>query len=191
MGDEQRPIYTVGHSTHESGHLTGLLKAAGVEEVWDVRTQPHSKWNPQHNRENLAHALQQAGIRHRWEPRMGGRPENPAHYDPDGHVRYDLIAASPQYQEALGELLTTAETATVAVLCSEENPNGCHRSLLVVRTLLRSGVTAEQIIHLRGDGSRQQHEPPGADTLFSGGGWDELDPPPWRSTHPVRRHAAS
>lgn len=44
---DQLTIYTVGHSTRPLAELVALLKGAGVRQLVDVRTGPHSRTNPQ------------------------------------------------------------------------------------------------------------------------------------------------
>lgn len=169
-------IYTLGHSTHTTTKLLELIRSAGEDAtVVDVRSWPYSGHNPQFDRDTLKAAVTAAGLRYRWDPRLGGRPHRDDLYDPDGHVRYDLVAGTAIYQEALETLLAEATRRPVVVLCSEEDPAGCHRHLLVGRTVKAQGY---RIVHVRGDGTHED-DPGGQMSLFD-------DPPPWRSVRPVR-----
>ncbi len=58
MSDE---IWTVGHSNHPLDRFLGLLRAAGVTAVADVRSAPYSRRVRHFNREPLRDALASAG----------------------------------------------------------------------------------------------------------------------------------
>src|SRR6185312_17284541 len=74
-------IYTVGHSTRTLEELTGLLKAAYVRELVDVRSVPRSRRHPQFEGEALAASLPLHGIAYVHERTLGGfrrpRPGSP------------------------------------------------------------------------------------------------------------------
>ena len=60
------------------------------------------------------------------------------------------MAKSERFASGLERLLTGAGTYRVAILCSEENPENCHRRLLIGRVLADRGIS---VLHIRGDGS--------------------------------------
>jgi uncharacterized protein (DUF488 family) len=146
-------ILTVGHSRHPWPRFLALLQAGGVELVADVRSVPRSRFSPHFNRESMKGALESAGIAYEWLGReLGGRPPEAEFYDAAGHVRYDLLAATDRFRQGLERAKLLAAGARVALLCSEEDPNACHRHLLVGRALAAEGV---MLRHLRGDGRVQ------------------------------------
>lgn len=144
-------IWTVGHSTHEMSALADLLRRPGIEVVADVRSYPSSRHNPQFNRKPLRASLLAAQIEYVFLGKeLGGRPPEPEFYDASGHVLYRAVAKSERFAAGLERLLTGAATYRVAILCSEENPENCHRRLLVGRVLTNRGIS---VLHIRGDGS--------------------------------------
>lgn len=180
-------VFSVGHSNHELDVFLGLLQRAGIEAVADVRSVPRSGYSPQFDRAPLERALAEVGTRYVFlGAELGGRPEEPEYYDADDHVRYDLVARSEQFEHGLARLLEGARRYRVAMLCSEENPEHCHRRLLVARVLAERGVGVE---HLRGDGTIASEaelgpldEPRVQGSLFEGG-----ERTTWRSVRPVSR----
>lgn len=60
-------IYSVGHSTRTLEQLVGVLAAAGVRELVDVRSVPRSRRHPQFTLEALAVSLPARGIGYRHE----------------------------------------------------------------------------------------------------------------------------
>jgi uncharacterized protein (DUF488 family) len=170
-----------------------LLHQHEVEVVADVRTSPFSRFNPQFNRHSLQGDLQAAGIEYRFMGReLGGKPDTDEFYDSEGHVLYGRMAESASFESGLARLNRQAERSRVAIMCSEEDPAGCHRFLLVTRVLHGQGIA---VTHIRGDGTTQLTE---AVEAFP----DWLDPvyeevslldgstrSSWRSTRPVRRES--
>ena len=143
-------IWTVGHSNKPVETLVALLRGQRIEVLADVRSQPYSRHNPQFRRESLRAPLEEAGIEYVFlGAELGGRPPEREFYDPNGHVRYDLVAGTERFQAGLERLLTGAAQYRVAIMCSEEDPARCHRRLLVTPALAERGV---DVRHIRGDG---------------------------------------
>lgn len=81
----------------------------------------------------------------------------------EGHVRYDRVAAADFFQTGIVRLKRGAAKHRVALLCAEENPQGCRRRLLIARVLRGEGFVID---HIRGDGrlEREQEFGPGGAT---------------------------
>lgn len=190
MGDSYaktgRKVFTIGHSNHTMDHFLRLLLLSSVEVVADTRSHPHSKFSPQFSRVSLDNALRGTRIKYVYLGlELGGRPEGPEFYDDKGRVRYDKIAESFEFQTGLARLRSGIDNYSVALLCSEEDPAVCHRSLLIGRVLADQGIAVE---HIRGDGTVQSEaEMAKGDTdtdqmlLFE----EAVAAAPWRSTQSV------
>jgi uncharacterized protein (DUF488 family) len=128
-------IYTIGHSTRTSAELLALLEEADVELLADVRAFPSSRRHPQFNREALATALEEAGIRYIHMPGLGGR-RDPVPGSPNGGWRerafqgYADHMASPEFQEALARLEEAASEVRTSIMCAEAVWWRCHRRLI-------------------------------------------------------------
>jgi len=162
-------LRSIGHSTHPIEVFVELLRGHAVESVADVRSTPFSRFNPQFNRQSLERDLQAAGIRYLFlGEALGGRPEGDRFYDQEGHVLYGRMAESPRFESGLGRLVGRAERSRVAVMCSEENPSGCHRFLLVTRVLYIRGIEVAQLEVAASDQKPGMLEASGVgSTLFS------------------------
>jgi uncharacterized protein (DUF488 family) len=146
-------VYTVGHSNVTLDAFIALVKAHHIEVLVDVRSSPYSRYVPHFNHDVLKQAVVAAGIKYLYlGQELGGRPREPEFYDEGGHVRYDLLAASPAFKEGIARLLRGLREHLVAIMCNEENPAECHRRLLVGRVLAELGVA---VLHIRGDGRIQ------------------------------------
>lgn len=65
-------VYTFGHSTQSLEHFIEVLKKYAITVVFDVRTVPRSRHNPQFNKETLPQALKKAGIKYYHAADLGG-----------------------------------------------------------------------------------------------------------------------
>ncbi len=183
-------VYTVGHSNVSAEAFVTLLKSHGIEVLVDVRSAPYSKYVPHFNRDVLKQAIVDAGLKYLYLGReLGGRPPGLHFYGSDGHVRYDLIAASPEFCQGIERLRRGIREHRVALMCNEEDPRECHRRLLVGRVLAEGGVT---VLHIRGDG-RVQSEAELAEAEGSNSASDVQqefefalrEKPEWKSTRSV------
>lgn len=153
-----RTIYSIGHSNHSLDKFFGLLAEHGIEVLVDVRSQPYSKYTTHFNKAEIKQAVAEHGLKYLFLGKeLGGRPDNPDLYDEsDGHVDYTQVATSPLFLEGIERLEKGSEKYRVAIMCSEEKPQNCHRHLLIGRVLVERG---NRVLHLRADGSTQsQHE---------------------------------
>lgn len=183
-------IYTVGHSNHSLEHFLGLLDSAGIEAVVDVRSFPFSRHASQFNREGLSAALALIGVKYVFMgAELGGRPDGEEFYDDDDHVLYGRVAESDLFREGIARLEDGLDRYRVALMCSEEDPTGCHRHLLVTRVLAERGV---EVVHLRGDARLQSEEElrERAGSAHEQIGLFDGDGDAWRSIRSVSRRRA-
>lgn len=181
-------ILSVGHSNHATLAFVALLRRHGVEVLCDVRSHPASAYAHQFNEPQLRADLEAAGLRYVFlGHQLGGRPVGDEYYDDEGHVRYDRVAESAEFLAGIKRIEREADRRRVAMMCSEEDPAGCHRRLLVARVLEARGVAVR---HVRADGRVQTEADVAAEevqrklgnqrTLF-----DVVEAAPWRSIRSV------
>jgi len=153
---EELSIFTIGHSNHEIQRFIDLLKSNEIQVLVDIRSSPYSRFAPQFNKHDFKKTIQAAGIKYLFLGKeLGGKPEDPEFYDPEGFALYSRIAKSPLFLEGIERLINGIRNYRVVLMCSEENPAHCHRRLLVGRVLNEKGV---QIQHIRGDGGVQSED---------------------------------
>lgn len=169
MTPDERHLFTIGHSNHPLEKFIELLRRHRVEVVVDTRSQPYSRHAPHFNRDALRAALTGAGIRYSFlGEELGGRPRGEEYYDAEGYVRYDRVAAADFFQSGIARVKRGAIKYRLALLCAEENPEGCHRRLLIARVLCGDGFTVD---HIRGDGrlEREREFSPATVPLLAAG----------------------
>jgi uncharacterized protein (DUF488 family) len=185
------PVWTIGHSNHSLATFVDLLRTHDIEFVVDVRSYPYSRYAPHFSLPQLEAALRAEGVGYLFlGQELGGRPSVDEHYDDDGHALYEPMSREPGFAAGIERVLSGARRYCIALVCSEGDPEECHRRLLVGRVLADRGV---ELRHILADGSVrvEQDIPVGVGTqeaLFDEG------PTAWRSTRSVshrRRHSGS
>jgi len=144
-----RKIYTIGHGDHEMVNFLTSLGSHGIEAVADVRRAPYSRHVPRFNKRALKAALADAGIEYFYfGEALGGLPKGET---ARAHVmkRLEEIRHRPGFDEAIDGLLKLAEKRRTAVMCAEEDPTHCHRSIVLTPELQRRGA---RVLHIRAGG---------------------------------------
>ncbi len=142
----QPPIYTIGYGKREIDEFLTVLKAQEIDFLIDVRSQPYSRYKPDFSKQALAQHLQSEDIRYVFMgQQLGGRPTNPACLN-NGQVDYDKIRQMDFYQAGIGRLQDAhSQQLRVALMCSEGNPESCHRSRLIGETLTDMAIPVTHI----------------------------------------------
>jgi uncharacterized protein (DUF488 family) len=147
-------VFTVGHSTLPLSRFMALLSQNQIEVLADVRSYPYSRRSPQFQGAALKARLKEGGIRYVFLGKeLGGRPDDPEYYEPDGRVSYARLARRASFEEGIARLETGVARYRVAIMCSEEDPSECHRHLLIGRVLLSDGLG---ITHIRATGTLER-----------------------------------
>lgn len=139
-------IYTIGHSNHSLEGFLDLLTVHNITAVADVRSQPVSSYTPHFSRDLLAPALEQQGISYVFlGQQLGGRSTNQACYK-NGRLQYSQLALEPSFDSGITRVKKGTEQFRIALMCSEKDPLGCHRALLVGRRLHGDGIKVQHIL---------------------------------------------
>ena len=155
MSQPGPPVFTIGHSNHAAEVFLGLLLRHEIEEVVDVRSSPHSRYNSQFNRKTLQAALTEAGVGYVFMgAELGGRPVDPSCYDGDGRVQYDRLAETDAFNKGIRQVIRRTDECRIALMCSEKEPLACHRTLLVSRVMAEQGIA---VAHILADGDLEGH----------------------------------
>ena len=181
---QQLTVWTVGHSKHEINDFIEILCKHKIQVVVDVRTSPFSKMAPQFNKEQLGAALATSGIDFlHMGASLGGRPTQEDFYDSEGHVFYDKMAETEEFESGIIRLVKGMERFRIAIMCSEGSPDKCHRTLLVGRVLQQMG---HNVVNILPDGTCEEQDdlnaPSVQQSLFG-----EPEVKSWRSAVSVRQ----
>lgn len=139
-----KTIYTIGHSTRTLPDLIKILDNYGVKNLVDVRHFPHSRHNPQFNKEELEKELPKHGIDYLWMEILGG-------FRPGGYKKY---TKTKDFAAGIGQLVKLAEEKTTAVICAEILWFKCHRRY-IADALKRKKW---QVIHIYDEKRTDKHK---------------------------------
>ena len=145
-----RRIWTIGHSTRTADEFVELLLANGISAIADVRTIPRSRRHPHFGGEALQARLRADGIDYRHFAALGGlRKPKPGSANSgwrNASFRgYADHMQSPEFSEALDQLVEFGDAANVAMMCAEAVWWQCHR-MLVSYALLARGIDVQHIL---------------------------------------------
>jgi len=153
-------LYTIGHSTRTLDELVSALKAHGIETLADIRAFPMSRRLPHFNREALERSLPEAGIRYIWIKALGGyrkatRKDSPHTALRNANFRnYADYTLTPEFEDAVAELLRVANESRTAYMCAERVYFRCHR-MIVSDWLVARG---HEVLHIDAEGTPRPHQ---------------------------------
>ena len=152
-------LYTIGHSTRSFDDLVETLHAHSIQTLVDIRAFPMSRRLPQFNREALEKNLPAAGIRYIWMKALGGYRKKILDESPNIGLRnasfrnYADYMLTPEFADAMAELIALAEISATAYMCAERVYFRCHR-MLVSDWLVARG---HEVMHIDGTGPVKPH----------------------------------
>jgi len=142
-------IYTIGHGAKSLDDLFEELFKFEIGFLIDIRSKPYSKYYPHFNKEALVNVFKaRTDINYSWwGDILGGLP--PADwncYDTDGKIDYDKLGINPKFLSGIERIIKANEiNCKVAMMCSEADPQMCHRSKLIGRVLGNYGI---EVLHI-------------------------------------------
>ena len=153
-------LYTIGHSTRTFAELVDALQAHGIKTLVDIRAFPMSRRFPHFNREPLETELPKRGIRYVWMKSLGGHRKKRTEDSPHTALRnasfrnYADYTLTPEFEQAIAELLRLAEHAPIAYMCAERVYFRCHR-MIVSDWLVSHG---HEVRHIDAEGPTRPHK---------------------------------
>ena len=144
-------IYTIGHSNIELPMFFNLLNKYNIELLVDVRSNPYSKFVPDYNKHSIKVSCEERGIKYLFLGNLlGGKPDDDSVMDKEKNVDYFLLEKKDYYLSGIDSLVKLLKEYQVCIMCSEGEPDKCHRSLLISPTLEKMGI---KVFHILPDGS--------------------------------------
>ena len=140
-------LYSIGHGNKTIDEFIEELKSLNIEFLVDIRSKPYSKWHPQFNQHSLEVSLKSRDIKYLFlGDNLGGLPSDTSCYDKEGKVVYDIVKNKKFFKEGLNRLITAdKKNIRLCIMCSEINPEECHRTKLIGKELLKSGISINHI----------------------------------------------
>ncbi len=153
-------LYTIGHSTRTLEELISALKVHNIETLVDIRAFPMSRRLPHFNRESLETVLPKHGIRYVWMKALGGYRKATRKDSPHIGLRnasfrnYADYTLTPEFEQAISELLSIAVQSRTAYMCAERVYFRCHR-MIVSDWLVAHG---HEVLHIDAEDPARPHK---------------------------------
>ncbi len=141
-------VFTAGFSNLCPERFLNNLRTYDIQVLVDVRSRPYARHAPHFNRDEIETLSTRAGLGYLYLGReLGGIPDDPSFYDPQGHVLYDRIATQPWFEQGIRKVMRDLRQGKrLALTCAEDDPRHCHRRLLVGRVLRERGIGLAHIL---------------------------------------------
>ena len=141
-------LYTIGYGNLEIIRFIQLLKNNNIQVLCDIRSHPYSKFSPEYSQDVLESSLKKHSIKYIFMGNeLGGRTDDPNCYDQNHQIDYEKYAETEVFKKGLERLLDGIEKYKIVLMCSEKDPERCHRSLLVARFLKEKHSNIKHIHH--------------------------------------------
>lgn len=153
-------LYSIGHSTRTLDDLVAALKAHQIQTLVDIRAFPMSRRLPQFNRDSLEKSLPASSIQYVWMKALGGYRKRVLDESPNIALRnqsfrnYADYMLTPEFEQAMRELIGLAEQARTCYMCAERVYFRCHR-MLVSDWLVANG---NEVLHIDDTGPVRAHK---------------------------------
>ena len=148
-----RAIYTIGFAGKTAEQFFTLLKNSGVQKLIDVRENRIGQLSGFAKYPDLAFFLDRiGGMTYSYEPRLAPSPEIRTAYRSTGDwAAYESSFRQLMLDRSIPQGLDPAEfDCTVALLCSEPEPDKCHRRIVaeMLSQFLPTNGDTIPIVHL-------------------------------------------
>ena len=158
MPEENKTIWTIGHSTRTYDELIAMLHSFEISLVADVRHFPGSRKFPHFNKEILQVTLPQHHIRYVHFISLGGRRKAKAGstntaWKNSAFRGYADYMETDVFYKGIADLTHQALQQRVAYMCSEAVWWSCHRAM--ISDYLKS--QGWKVMHIMGIGKSQEH----------------------------------
>jgi len=143
-----RTLFSIGYEKARQADIIAALRAAGVQTLIDVRDRPISR-RPGFSKNQLAAALEEAGIRYVGLRALGTPPEGrEANHKRQWEKFWQIVdakLATAEAEHALHEAAAIAAESPSCLFCYEADWHICHRSRVAGILAERHGFTLRHL----------------------------------------------
>lgn len=140
-------LFTIGYAGHKVHRFTEMLVSNDITILIDVRSNPHSKYNPDYNSKALENHLFNSKIAYVHLGRELGAQRVERECYINGKVDYSLVEELPPFRMGIRKVLKSLENHNVVLMCAEKDPVNCHRTILICHNLRNAGISIKHILH--------------------------------------------
>lgn len=148
----EKNIFTIGCSSFDVEFLIRRLRQNRINVVVDVRSIPYSKHTPQYNADVLKNVLKKNKIIYLdFSKEFGARREEKEVYV-NNRVNFARVMNLPIFGQGVERIKKGLNSGyRIALMCTEKDPEKCHRFSLVARGIEKKANICS--MHILADGS--------------------------------------
>jgi hypothetical protein len=120
-------FYTIGYEKRTIEQFVGLLKAAKVATLWDVRKNPISQYKPEFNKEALKETVTKNDIGYAHRQELGVPTETRRKLEETQDYDWFFKEYDAKILHNLDKIDLKAYASPIAMMCVEFDPTRCHR----------------------------------------------------------------
>lgn len=150
-------LFTIGCSSYNVEYLIHRLNINEINAVVDVRSIPYSRHTPQYNADVLKKVLKKNHIIYMdFSKEFGARREEKEAYV-NNQVSFARVMDLPIFKQGVVRIKKGLNSGyRIALMCTEKNPENCHRFSLVARGIEKKANICS--MHILADGSAVSKE---------------------------------
>ncbi len=147
--DEETLLYTIGFTKKSAENLVNKLKSNNVTKILDIRLSPNSQQAGYAKQDTLEYILRLNGIKYEHNSLLAPTKEILEEYRKEGNWEkyekdFNLLLEDRKSNVKIN--WDHEENKRICLLCTESEPNKCHRRL--VAEYLAKELKAIKIIHI-------------------------------------------
>lgn len=149
---EEKKLFTIGCSSYDVEYLIQRLRQNKINVIVDVRSTPYSKHTPQYNANVLKKVLNTNHIIYMdFSKEFGARREEKEVYI-NNQVSFAKVMNLPIFGQGVERIKKgLCSGFRIALMCTEKDPEKCHRFSLVARGIEKKTNICS--MHILADGS--------------------------------------
>jgi uncharacterized protein (DUF488 family) len=139
-------VYTLGYGARSIDEVIELLRELRIDWLVDVRSRPYSRHKPEFSKDPLEGRVRSEGIGYLFlGDAIGGMPDDRDWYVGD-KLDGERYRNSDGFRAGLDRVAKgSAQGLRLCLMCSEQDPRGCHRATLIGATLAQWGIRVEHV----------------------------------------------
>lgn len=146
MDQQNKEVYSIGHSNMRYRSFASLLRKWSIEQVVDVRSIPYSRHVPHFNYEVIRRKLGQSGFDYLYLGNQLGSHNSRMRNSSESLSDYRRQIACDAFDDGMAQLLEHMNEHRVAIMCVECDPYRCHRHSILAAEIAKFGVTTQHIL---------------------------------------------
>ena len=142
-------VYTIGYSPYSLDEFIKTILQHRISCLIDVRSNPHSAYYTDYDKESLSEKLKKSNILYRnYAHELGARQEDLRFFCDEGYLDFDIFTKSAQFEDGVEKIKKGINMGySFVLMCAEKDPMTCHRAIMIGKALKEKGFHVKHILY--------------------------------------------